>query len=141
MAPDEFERSVPAAVDELSALLDAFQGWLEERGVPRVPRDDLVLALDEAFSNAVVHGYAGSPGEVTVSARAPRAGGELPVADSAPAFDPFAGAPAPDLDAPVEERAIGGLGVFLIRELMDRAEYRREGDRNVLLMTRAWSPG
>ena len=61
MAPDEFERSVPAAVDELSALLDAFQGWLEERGVPRVPRDDLVLALDEAFSNAVVHGYA-SPG-------------------------------------------------------------------------------
>ncbi len=131
---------MPASVEALPGLLDAFQGWLEEREVPRVPRDDLVLALDEAFSNAVVHGYAGSTGEVTVRARASPAGVELRIADSAPAFDPFANAPMPDLDAPIEDRAIGGLGVYLIRELMDRAEYRREKGQNVLFMARAWSP-
>ncbi len=141
MAPDGFERSVPAAVEELSGLLDALQDWLEEQGVPPEPCGDLVLALDEAFSNAVMHGYAGSPGEVEVNARSSPGKVELMVADRAPAFDPFADAPPPDLDAPLEGRSIGGLGVFLIRELMDRAEYRREDDRNILLMARTWSPG
>ncbi|HOT94246.1 MAG TPA: ATP-binding protein [Methanoregulaceae archaeon] len=141
MAPDVFERGVPAAIDELPGLLDAFEGWLVEHAVPPEPRDDLLLALDEAFSNAVVHGYAGAPGEVAVRARACPGGVELEVVDRAPAFDPFAEAPLPDLDAPLEERPIGGLGVFLIRELMDRAEYRREQDRNVLILSRRWSTG
>ena len=52
--------------------------------------------------------------------------------DEAPPFDPLTETPIPDTAAGIEERQIGGLGVFLVREMMDEAEYTRDGNRNRL---------
>ena len=139
MATGEFERTLPAVTEALPGLLDALAAWLDEHGVLAPPRDDLLLALDEAVSNVIEHGYSDVPGRMTVSAREATGGIELRVADDASPFDPLA-APLPDLDAPLEDRPIGGLGVFLIRQLMDRVEYRREDGQNVLVMSRSRSP-
>jgi anti-sigma regulatory factor (Ser/Thr protein kinase) len=40
----------------------------------------------------------------------------------------------PDLDIPLEERKLGGLGIHLVKKMVDEAKYRREGDRNILLL-------
>ena len=61
-----------------------------------------------------------------------RAGLWAELTDDAAAFDPLRQAPAPDLEASVAARPIGGLGVHLVRRLIDRADYRREAGRNVL---------
>ena len=53
------------------------------------------------------------------------------VVDDGEAFDPRE-APPPDLDAPLEERQAGGLGMHLVRATMDEVDYRREDGRNVL---------
>ncbi len=53
--------------------------------------------------------------------------------DDGPAFDPLA-APMPDLDAPIEDRPIGGLGIHLLREMMDELEYTRLDSRNRLTL-------
>jgi len=57
--------------------------------------------------------------------------------DEASPFDPLTETPDPDIDAGIEERRIGGLGVYLVREMMDEVKYAREGNRNRLtLVTR-----
>jgi anti-sigma regulatory factor (Ser/Thr protein kinase) len=43
----------------------------------------------------------------------------------------------PDLDSPIENRQLGGLGIHLVRKMMDEAKYRREGDRNILMLRKA----
>lgn len=57
----------------------------------------------------------------------------LCVEDDGPAFDPLA-APEPDLDAPLEDRPVGGLGIHLLREMMDTLDYVRRDDRNRLIL-------
>ena len=52
--------------------------------------------------------------------------------------DPLA-RPGPELDRPLEDRPVGGLGIFLVRQLMDEASYERRHDRNRLVLKKRWS--
>ncbi len=92
------------------------------------------LALDELVSNVVLYGFSDPPPsghEIVV--RVETGEGELHarVEDTGREFDPLR-APVPDLDAPLSERQIGGLGIHLVRSLMDGLDYHREGGKNVL---------
>ena len=80
------------------------------------------LATDEAASNAFEHAYAGGNGEVLVTVA--REGDEvvISVRNWGAPFDPGQ-VPAPDLDAPLEERKEGGLGLFLIRRFMNGVSF------------------
>lgn len=134
--PAPFAARIPADPAAVPALLDALERWLAETGLSGEACLDLVLAIDEAVANAILHGYGGGPGEVAVSGAAADGTVELRVEDRAPPFDPL-GAPPPALESEIGERLPGGLGIHLIRSLADTVEYRREGDRNVLILTRA----
>ncbi|MEN6518606.1 MAG: ATP-binding protein [Methanospirillum sp.] len=135
-AMGRFEERVAADLQALPPLLDAFQAWLAGCGCGEELQFDLALVLDEAFTNVVEHGYRGTPGPVAVCAAL--RGDEMVVrlVDEAPAFDPLA-APPPELADALEDRAVGGLGVHLIRELTDRAEYVRRDGRNALTLRRS----
>jgi len=55
------------------------------------------------------------------------------VTDSAPAFDPLS-LPDPELDGDIEDRKIGGLGIYLVRQVMDTISYRYENGKNILTL-------
>jgi len=101
----------------------------------------LQIILDELFTNVVKYGYEGAAAEghaeghieVTLSLEADRLIIEF-VDDGRP-FDPLTSSP-PDLDLPLEERPIGGVGIAIVRALVDEAEYRRDGNRNRLTLGR-----
>ena len=57
------------------------------------------------------------------------------VEDDGKPFNPL-DAPPPNLDLPIDERPIGGLGIFLMKSLTSAMDYRREGDRNTLTLTK-----
>jgi len=82
------------------------------------------LALDEVVTNVVRHGFEDATGQ-ELSAVLTVSGGELTtvVTDGGRAFNPL-DAPPPDLTAPLSERTLGGLGIHLVRSLMDNVEYR-----------------
>lgn len=92
------------------------------------------LVLDELWVN-VVH-YSGATGDVEVSLDADADEVRLEIADDGRPFDPLSEAVEPDLDAALEERPIGGLGIFLVREMMDELHYRREDGKNRLAMVK-----
>jgi anti-sigma regulatory factor (Ser/Thr protein kinase) len=99
--------------------------------------DDLVQAVDELAANAILHGYRGGAGQIEVLVR-PEAGGlAVVLRDQAPSFDPTQ-APEPDINLPLEQRPVGGLGIFLSRRLVDEMRYRAlpEGGNEITLIKR-----
>lgn len=129
---------------ELSNDVSAFErlaSGLEEFGAERELSPDVIseinLVIEELVSNTFNYGAEDGRDPATVKAivEMDMADGEvsLRIEDNARPFDPFQ-IETPDLDVPLEERETGGLGVHLVRTLMDHVEYEREGDRNVLRM-------
>ena len=95
---------------------------------------DVLLAVDEAVTNILVHGYAGRVGPVEIEVSRSPGALVIRLRDEARPFDPT-GAPAPDLAVPLEERTPGRLGIHLIRQVMNELIYRRHPDgRNELTM-------
>jgi serine/threonine-protein kinase RsbW len=84
---------------------------------------DLELAIDEAACNIICHGYEGLGGIIQVAVE--RDGDRLIVrlCDEAPLFDPTR-YPLPNVTLPLEQRPLGGLGIFLIRQSVDEIAYR-----------------
>jgi anti-sigma regulatory factor (Ser/Thr protein kinase) len=123
----------PAETERLTARVTEFgaRHALPDRIVSHVN-----LALDEAITNIVFYAYDDAD-DHEIGVRISLAQGMLTaeLVDDGRAFDPLQVA-APDLGAPLEERAVGGLGVHLMRHLVDDIQYRRDGGRNHLVFTK-----
>ncbi|MCJ8143595.1 ATP-binding protein [Ancylobacter sp. A5.8] len=118
-------------MDRLGAALDAYA---DAADLPARVAFNVSLAVDEFVSNAINHGYAdGRRGEIAVKVAREDGRLTLVICDDGDAFDPFT-APPPDLDASIEDRRIGGLGVHLVRRFADGSAYAREGGRNVVTL-------
>jgi len=94
---------------------------------------DTQLAVEEVITNIIVHGYQKPGNEIHLSGHFTRDRIEIRITDTAPRFDPLS-IPEPDLDADIDERRIGGLGIYLVRQVMDSLSYRYENGKNVLTM-------
>jgi serine/threonine-protein kinase RsbW len=83
----------------------------------------LILAVDEAVSNVIVHGYQGQGGTVEIEVSQEGDALLIRLRDEAAPFDPT-NIPPPDLTVPLEQRLPGGLGIHLIRQIMDEMTHR-----------------
>jgi anti-sigma regulatory factor (Ser/Thr protein kinase) len=87
----------------------------------------LELAIDEMVSNAIIHGYDGNPeGQIKICFIKYREGIRIVVEDRGKMFDPSK-AHEPDLEAPLQERSIGGLGLFIAKQIMDEIYFEVVG--------------
>lgn len=98
------------------------------------------LALDELVTNVISYGYedAGEH-EIHVRFSVENEQLRLVIEDDGRPFNPLDVA-EPDLTKPIEERDVGGLGIFLVRKTMDHVEYQRRANRNILTMTKHIQP-
>jgi anti-sigma regulatory factor (Ser/Thr protein kinase) len=102
---------------------------------------DLELAVDEACTNVIEHAYEGQAGEIMVSVETLGDAVKVIIHDRGLPFDPQA-VPVPDPTAPLEERQPGGLGLFLMRQVMDSVEFKFEGEAgNTLVMIKKFRRG
>lgn len=128
---------VPGGKAGLEWLLEEFRYFAQLHRIPLHVQQEMHVALDEVLSNIVTHGSAaGKRCDVTVALAVERGILEVEVIDDGLPFDPLSG-PDPKADLPLAERSAGGLGLYLVKRLMDTLEYTRRGDRNHLVMTRA----
>jgi serine/threonine-protein kinase RsbW len=122
-------------MEEVPRLVERLDVFGQEAQLPDDVVFRLTVALDEVVTNIVRHAFDCQGGHdillgITVDERFVTA----VVEDDGPPFDLRTVAPA-DVDAPIEFRPIGGLGVHLVRSLTHALEYRREGARNIVTLT------
>jgi anti-sigma regulatory factor (Ser/Thr protein kinase) len=120
----------PASYAGLKHIFDAYQRFARRTKLPDAARHDMYVAIEEIVSNVIRHGI--TPGlrpRITVALRLDSRTFRATVADTGVAFDPLA-APLPDVTRPIEEQRVGGLGILLVRRLMDDVRYRRSFERN-----------
>jgi anti-sigma regulatory factor (Ser/Thr protein kinase) len=98
------------------------------------------VSLEELLANTMSYGYEDDDEhEIVVQIWREDADLVVEIADDARPFDPTRAAP-PNLDGTLEERPIGGLGIYLVRNMMDHMEYRRDGQRNRVLLRKRMVP-
>lgn len=121
---------------EIETLSEAITNYCKNNGLTEEVCYDIRLALEEAISNTIKYGYDDQDTH-NIYVRIGIANQELliEIEDDARAFNPLE-APAPDLALPVEKKPIGSLGIYLIRTLMDRVDYERSGNKNILRLTK-----
>ncbi len=117
----------------LPGLLEKLSRLMRELGFSPDEIGDAELALDEAFTNIVKHGYQGKDGEILVRCKGLSGWVSITLEDTAPKFNPLT-LPPPPLGDDIDDRKIGGLGVMLIRGVMDKCHYEYLNGRNIFTM-------
>jgi len=114
----------------------AFAEFAEAHALPADVRRSINISLDELLANALSHGRMGrDPCSVTVELKLDDERVTVVFTDDGPPFDPFE-RDAPDTTLSIEERPIGGLGLHLVKQLMDEVSYQRREGHNVVVLVK-----
>ena len=131
-----FRMSVGADPDGTEKVNAAFAEFAQAHALPDGARRSLNVALDELLANELSHGMAGlGSGSLTVELELDQERVTITITDDGPHFDPLSQA-EPDTTRSVEDRPIGGLGIHLVRELMDQVSYERRDGHNVVVLVK-----
>jgi len=125
---------------DLSALADVREFILQEAhplGFDEAALYDLQLAVDEAVTNIIIHGYENKGGDISLKVMTDSGSFIVCITDHARPFDPTR-IEAPDLGIPPHKREIGGAGVYLMRKGVDSISYRyTPGKQNELTLVKS----
>ena len=132
----ELNLTIVNRIEELRRLA----ALVEEFGAGENWPPDLVfqvnLVLEEVAINVINYGHDGGLHEIEIALTSELDALTIEVIDDGRAFDPTEDAKVPDVTLPMEERPVGGLGVYLVRTMMDEMRYRREEGRNHLTLVK-----
>ena len=127
------ELTLDAKLENIPSLTAFIDEWLEGLECPVRAQMQIDVAVDEIFSNIAQYAYGPEGGSAAIRLEFDEADRTAMITfiDSGTAYNPLTKAD-PDITLSAEERAIGGLGIFLVKKTMDAMEYRREDNRNML---------
>jgi serine/threonine-protein kinase RsbW len=133
--------TVPGTMDSLGLIREHVRAAAASAGLDRKRAYRLELAVDEIATNIANHGYleAGRTGDIVVSTRIDAHKLTVTLEDTAVPFDPRLLKRPEQIELPLAERPIGGLGIFLVMENVDefRYEFKNGHNRNIFVMKRA----
>ena len=125
---------LPNDIETIPQLTEFIDSVAEEVGLEMSLTMSLNLALEEAVVNVMEYAYPeGQKGNVEIEVTADQEWMTFVIMDTGIAFDPTMKEDA-DTTLSAEERPIGGLGIFLVRQLMDVIDYKRQDNKNVLTL-------
>ena len=128
------ELHIAAKVENLDEVLAFAEERLEANGCSMKAQMQLTIAIEEIYVNIAHYAYGvEGGGDATIRFRTEGRTAVFDFIDSGVAYDPLA-KPDPDITLSVEERPIGGLGIFMVKKSMDDVRYERKDDQNILSM-------
>ena len=125
---------IPPNHNQLEQIPAAVEVFAERDNWPPDLVFKLNLVLEELGVNIV--NYSGATGEIEISLASDDETVTIEIADNGRPFNPLTELDTPDISAPLGERVVGGLGVHLVRSMMDELRYSREDGMNRLAMTK-----
>ena len=135
MEQQKLELTVIATLENYDRVAEFVEGELEIREVPMAAQAQIVIALDEIYTNVAKYAYADDPGEVTVRLDFTEQITEvkMTIMDCGIPYDPLK-RPDPDVSLEAEARQIGGLGIYMVKQMMEEVSYEYRGGMNILRM-------
>ena len=145
MNEETLEISLANDLKEIARVAEQIDEFCTSQDITSEVAYAINLTLDEILTNTISYGYADDePHQIEISVRPEAEALVIVIMDDSAAFD-LSNAPTPDTGASLEERPLGGLGLFLVHQMMDSVEYRREEGRNIVTLkknkTAEQSPG
>lgn len=128
------ELKIVATKDNLPQVLAFIEQELEVSNWPLKKIMRIAIACEEIYINVASYAYAPSVGEVTINCQIDANTAVISFIDQGIAYNPLT-AQLPNIKASAEERDIGGLGILMTLELMDKVQYQYEQNRNILTIT------
>ena len=126
------------SIDQISLLPAFVEDAVKASKLNPDMASSLNLALEEAVANVINYAYPeGTEGEVIIDAATTDSALSFTITDNGKPFDPTARGEV-DINASIEDRPVGGLGIHLVRQIMDDVRYERRGERNVLILTKKY---
>ena len=127
------EKTFSAELSSLHPILDWVRTHLEETGLSDVEIRRIEIALEEGLVNIFAYAYQGETGLIHIRVRhEEKEFVEIIFEDEGAPFNPLKHPKNVDPLAPLEERELGGLGILFMEKLMDKVEYRRQSEKNIL---------
>ena len=129
--------TLPADRKEFPALQQWILNIAAELDIPERIRKQLMICCDEIFTNIASYAYPDGNGSVTVTIEFVSETKSLRIifSDSGTAFNPLE-ISEPDTSSALSERKVGGLGMFMVKKMMDSVEYCRQDGKNILTLTK-----
>ncbi|WP_321935730.1 ATP-binding protein [Paraburkholderia sp. J8-2] len=128
-----FDATLAPADPDINGLLDKLQQFFADHGLHSSLVQCFALTFDELISNIVMYGAAREPIQVHLSITDSEVSAWI-IDDGVP-FDPLS-LPDPDVTSGVEERPVGGVGIYIARKMMDRMTYERDELRNRISLSK-----
>ena len=123
-----------AELETLAVFRELISEACQENGISDEISFELQLSMDEACTNVIQHGYAGmNPGSIILELEFDVSAVRMQITDFGHPFEPSS-VPKPDLNAPLEERELGGFGLFFIYSVMDSVDYESSELGNTLFL-------
>jgi sigma-B regulation protein RsbU (phosphoserine phosphatase) len=142
---EHLELTIPATLGAIAEVLESFERFATEHSLDDMVRRQTLLVLDDLLNNVASYAYDeeegpdDQTGTISIHAELTPSRLVLTISDEGVPFNPF-GLNAPDVQLSLEERDIGGLGIHLVRTVMDEVGYRRRAGRNVVTVTKWLEP-
>ena len=135
------ELRLQASDDTLYTVLDAIEKQLDANECPEVIKSIMLVAVEEIFVNIAHYAYGGKIGEsvINLDIKQDPKSCQVTFQDRGVPYNPLAKAD-PDITLSAEERDIGGLGIYMVKQSMDRVEYRYEDGCNILTLEKNIEP-
>ncbi len=130
---------VPARIENLENMIAFIRKGVESVGLTKKELNQVHLVCEETLLNIINYAYPDKTGDIEISYQIDTGSKEITLqfCDGGVPFNPLS-VPEPDVDAPIEERDVGGLGIFLVRKIMQDVQYRRQDDKNILTLTKKY---
>lgn len=128
-------------MEYLDKVINSVEAFLEACDCPMKVETKILLCVEELYANVVNYAYDNGQGNCTIELE--RNSGEteetvcIRMRDHGKPFDPFA-KEDPDITLSVEEREIGGLGIYMVKNIMDTTSYEYKQQENIVTMTKKW---
>lgn len=130
------ELKISATLDELETMILFILNSIKDLDIDKKINGKLRLVSEEALVNIINYAYPQGDGDITIKTEITEDKKlTIQLIDSGIPFNPLE-KEDPDIDLPMEDRKIGGLGIFMVKTIMDSLEYKYENGNNILILTK-----
>ena len=137
MKHPEIKLTVKNRIEDLLRVNSIFESFATQHEINGRLRYHLLVSIEEILTNIIKYGFdEQGVHPIHITFRCVEEHIEMEFEDRGREFNPLE-TEEPDFDTPVAERQLGCLGIHLVKKMMDETKYRREGDRNILLLRKS----